>query len=105
MTRPRHFRTTYHLEREPVSYELDVDYTFFPARPEQGPTYSCGGQPAEDAEIEITKIESDQKQGAFELTDEEAGELLDWLFTDAFEQIQEELDARAEYLFEQRRDQ
>jgi len=33
-----------------------IEYNFTPGSPEQGPSYSSGGQPADPAEIEITKI-------------------------------------------------
>lgn len=35
--------------------EVEVEFTSTPGCPEQGPTYSCGGQPAEPAEIEIQR--------------------------------------------------
>lgn len=37
-------------------FAVDVEYSYTPGRPATGPTYSCGGEPAEPAEIEINKL-------------------------------------------------
>lgn len=43
------------LTYEVVLQDCEVEYTCISrGRPEQGPTYSCGGQPAEPPEFEIT---------------------------------------------------
>lgn len=36
--------------------EVVVHYTATPGSPERGPTYDCGGTPAEPAEVEIVKV-------------------------------------------------
>ena len=36
----------------------DVVYTVTPGRPATGPSYSCGGTPAEPAEVEIQTVEA-----------------------------------------------
>ena len=36
--------------------EVTVEFTVIPGRPETGPTYACGGTPAEPPEIEIVAI-------------------------------------------------
>ena len=41
-------------ELYPFEVEVNADYT--PGRAEQGPTYDCGGQPAEGPEVEITAV-------------------------------------------------
>ncbi len=35
--------------------EVDFEFTCSPYIPEQGPTYSSGGQPAEGGEVEVTE--------------------------------------------------
>ncbi len=34
----------YTLEREPVSYELEIHYTYHPYQPARGPSYASGGE-------------------------------------------------------------
>ncbi len=43
------------------------DYRYYAGRPEQGPTYDCGGEPAEPEEIEILSgmVELDFCEGSF----------------------------------------
>ena len=36
----------------------DVVYTVTPGQPERGPTYACGGTPAEPAEVDILTVEA-----------------------------------------------
>jgi hypothetical protein len=42
-------------ERETAYPVVDIDFTFLPGAPERGPTYACGGTPADPAEIEMVK--------------------------------------------------
>ncbi|CAB4187949.1 hypothetical protein UFOVP1169_32 [uncultured Caudovirales phage] len=35
---------------------LEIVYNFTPAQPERGPTYSCGGEPAEPADCEVLSV-------------------------------------------------
>ena len=37
--------------------ELEIFFTFTPGQPERGPTYACGGTPAEPAEVEFDHCE------------------------------------------------
>ena len=70
-------RANYTIEREPVCYELDIFYTYHPYQPMRGPSYACGGEPAEPESVEIDRIECDQVDGPFELTDAEEEGVLD----------------------------
>jgi len=36
--------------------DVEVDYTFYPGQRERGPTFSCGGEPAEHPTAEIYTI-------------------------------------------------
>lgn len=40
-----------------IEIMAQIDFTIIPGNPATGPTYSCGGQPADPAEIEIHSIE------------------------------------------------
>ena len=55
--------------------EYFITYNYTPGRPEQGPTYSCGGTPADPAEVEVVDIEL--TVGDFD-TKREKDEALDW---------------------------
>lgn len=37
--------------------ECVIYFTFSPGQPERGPTYACGGMPAEPAEVELDHVE------------------------------------------------
>ena len=52
MRRGHHFDITLDYNEEPVRVVGEIS----PYYPAQGPTYSCGGQPAEGGEIEDYKI-------------------------------------------------
>ena len=46
--------STFNIE---VVLDVEVEYTCVSkGRPEQGPTYSCGGQPAEPPEFQIDRV-------------------------------------------------
>jgi hypothetical protein len=46
--------STFPLE---ISLDVEIEYTCVSkGRPESGPTYSCGGQPAEPPEFEIDRV-------------------------------------------------
>lgn len=49
------YKTVY-LERDGEDFELEVEADLSPFIPATGPTYSCGGQPAEGGEIEVTSV-------------------------------------------------
>lgn len=42
-------------ERETAYPTVDIDFQYRPGCPERGPTYACGGTPAEPAEIEVVR--------------------------------------------------
>lgn len=42
-------------EREVAYPTIKIDYTWLPGAPEQGPTYACGGQPADPDEVELMR--------------------------------------------------
>ena len=46
------------LDSLDVLYEVpvEIEYTYLPGSPEVGPTYSCGGQPAEGPEIHVRNV-------------------------------------------------
>lgn len=78
--------TTYWIERpiadgqEETSYqeiELELSYTYHRAVPEQGPTYACGGQPAEPALIEDLYATHDGEP--FELSDDEQAFAIEYI--------------------------
>lgn len=43
--------------RTSLEVEVAISYTFVPACPETGPTYACGGTPAEPASVEDIDFE------------------------------------------------
>jgi hypothetical protein len=47
---------TWESPRTNHEHEVDVYYDYTPGSLEQGPTYDCGGVPAEGEEIEITRM-------------------------------------------------
>jgi len=53
MTKSIDFQFTYEM---PDGTDLEIDCTAYLGRPEQGPTYASGGEPAEDDEITINEI-------------------------------------------------
>lgn len=61
MTRRFTYATTLSWENEfeTVTGELEVEfsYVFTAGAPEQGPTYACGGQPADPDEIDDIRVE------------------------------------------------
>jgi hypothetical protein len=52
--------------------ELVVTYSVTPGRPETGPTYSCGGTPAEPDEVEIVSIKHNGQPVTLSDEEEEA---------------------------------
>lgn len=97
-------RANYTIEREPVCYELDIFYTYHPYQPMRGPSYACGGEPAEPESVEIDRIECDQVDGPFELTDAEEEGVLDWLLCEAQDELIARADDAADYRYEQLRE-
>ena len=60
---------------------LDVEFNCSPFIPATGPTYSCGGQPAEGGEIEVEKILLNGRE--IELSDKESDFVLNYLYENA----------------------
>jgi hypothetical protein len=58
--------------------EVTVVFTYTPGAPEQGPTYDCGGTPADPDVIEIQSV-TDESGKAVELQDAEEERLIDWI--------------------------
>lgn len=44
------------IHRGDDELEVEVEYTISPYIPESGPTYDCGGQPAEGGEVELISV-------------------------------------------------
>ena len=91
----------YTLEREPVSYELEIHYTYHPYVPERGPSYASGGQPEEYAFVEIDRVECDKVNGPFELTVAEEEGVLGWLLCEAQVELMARADDAADYRYQQ----
>ena len=92
------------------SIEVEITYTFSPGAPEQGPSYSSGGQPADPDEVEFVSVET-WLTSAFlpvpsirKMLDEWAIEYLasDDGFAAAVEQAEEDDDAARERAAEMR---
>ena len=64
------FTVDHMIGREEV--ELVVTYSVAPGCPETGPTYSCGGTPAEPDEVEIVSIKHNGQPITLSEEDEEA---------------------------------
>jgi hypothetical protein len=52
----REFSFWTEIERDDAAIEVEVTYSVTPGHPETGPTYACGGTPAEPAEVEIYQV-------------------------------------------------
>lgn len=52
--RKPHFRPVTRLDE--AETDAVAEYIFHPGYPERGPTYDCGGTPAEPAEVEIIRV-------------------------------------------------
>jgi hypothetical protein len=52
--RKTHFRDVTRLDG--AETDAIAEYTFHPGYPERGPTYDCGGTPAEPPEVEIVLV-------------------------------------------------
>ena len=92
------------------SIEVEIVYTFTPGAPEQGPSYSSGGQPGDPDEVEFVSVET-WLTSAFlpvpsirKMLDEWAIEYLasDDGFAAAVEQAEEDDDAARERAAEMR---
>lgn len=91
----------YGLDREHLSYELEIHYTYHPYQPARGPSYASGGEPEEYAFVEIDRVECDQVNGPFELTDDEEEGVLEWLLCEAQDELMARADDAADYRYQQ----
>lgn len=91
----------YTIDREHLSYELEIHYTYHPYQPERGPSYASGGEPEEYAFVEIDRVECEQGMRPFELTDAEEECLLDWLLGEAQDELMARADDAADYRYQQ----
>jgi hypothetical protein len=66
MTRTHTFT---HNRQDEAETEVLVTYTYHPGRPQTGPTWDCGGEPEEPAEVEIMRVTAGGVE--IEATDEE----------------------------------
>lgn len=82
--------------------ELVVTYSVTPEQPETGPTYACGGTPAEPAEVELISIK--QNGNAITLSDEEEDALLCMAQERCRGDLAEEAAAEADWRYQEYRD-
>jgi hypothetical protein len=98
----RRFKFPATLMRGRREIELVVTYSMTPGYPETGPSYACGGTPAEPAEIEI--ISAQQNGLNFHLTEEEHGALWVEACERSGDDWADDHAAAMEYRADQRRD-
>ena len=101
---------TYTTEIGPYDDEVEITYSYSPGRPEQGPSYACGGEPAEGPEIEIIGVTHGGKPSGIhydfvyrELYADDQ-RLFEFLDENARESWQSRKEAAAEARFEDRRE-
>lgn len=95
----------YKFEFEDGRYEADVTVT--PGQPERGPSYDCGGTPADPAEIEVLKvwmINEDKTKTLMADFDSIAELLLDHHNDDILEQFADDVHSSMEDAADARRD-
>lgn len=100
MTRRFQFTVEHMIGRSDV--ELVVTYSVTPGRPETGPTYSCGGTPAEPDEVEIVSIKHNGKPVT--LSDAEEERLLEMAIGRAGDDLADEAAAEADWRYQERCD-
>ena len=94
------FTIDYMIGREEV--ELVVTYSVAPGCPETGPTYSCGGTPAEPDEVEIVSIKHNGKP--ITLSDEEEEALWEMAIGRAGDDLADEYASEADWRYQEYRD-
>ena len=94
------FTVDHMIGREEV--ELVVTYSVTPGFPETGPTYSCGGTPAEPDEVEIVSIKHNGKP--ITLSDEEEEALWEMAIGRAGDDLADEYDSEADWRYQEYRD-
>ena len=82
--------------------ELVVTYSVRPGCAETGPTYACGGTPAEPDEVELISIK--QNGQPITLSDEEKEALLQQVIERAGEDSAEEATAEIDWRYQEARD-
>ena len=81
--------------------ELEVTYSVTPYIPAQGPTYACGGQPAEGGDVELISVKLGGEEET--LTDAEEDALIAVCEKRAAEDCADEAAAEADYRYEEYR--
>jgi hypothetical protein len=74
----RKTHTTTLNRHDATETEVTIHYTATPGTPERGPTYACGGTPAEPAEVEIVRVTVDGVE--IEPTDAEIEAWTTWVW-------------------------
>ncbi len=88
------------IERDGQDIDLRVIYDVTPYIPATGPTYSCGGQPAEGGEVELISVR--QLNGLdFALTDAEEAALIAECEERAGDDMAEEAAAAEDWKFQE----
>jgi hypothetical protein len=82
--------------------ELVVTYSVTPGCPETGPTYACGGTPAEPDEVEIVSVKHSGQPVT--LSDEEEEALWEMAIGRAGEDLAEEYASEADWRYQEARD-
>lgn len=82
--------------------ELVVTYSVTPGRDATGPTYACGGTPAEPHEVELVSVKHNGTEFPLSSEDEEA--LLEQAYERADEDLREEAAAEADWRYQEYRD-
>lgn len=90
MTQTYFHDTAIEIVTPDASVEIDCEYvfTYSPGYPEQGPTYDCGGEPAEGPEIEVIGVKlSRQDPVTKQITQLECPEWLSELIADGADRV------------------
>lgn len=94
------FTVDHMIGREEV--ELVVTYSVTPGYPETGPTYSCGGTPAEPDEVEIVSIKHNGQP--ITLSDEDEEALWEIAIGRAGDDLADEYASEADWRYQEYRD-
>ena len=100
MARRFQFTVDHMIGREEV--ELVVTYSVTPGCPEMGPTYACGGTPAEPDEVEIISVKHNGQPVT--LSDEEEEALLEQAIARSADDLADEYAAEADWRYQEARD-
>lgn len=82
--------------------ELVVTYSVTPGQPETGPSYACGGEPAEPAGVEIVSVKHGGQPAMISQDEEDA--LLELAIARADEDLADEAAAEADWRYQEYRD-